>query len=309
MSILKRGSTSVILHMNVGVTGLAWNTASITAAKVSSIATVASLTLESIAAIGTWVSPTSSAHVRFKELDATKMPGIYEIHCHNDWFTSTCRSTLAFAGAAGITAGKYYDFQVDSTPSLMLSVGYAQAAATQNITLAASETSLGSAYVGNLITIVAGTGMGQTRIGIAYNTTTKVLSVDCPWSTVPDTTSKYEISAYRCPPMDGNLSVPVQSISAEGIDAIWEHGASNVTDVNGMGYRILQSHTLLTDADAIETGWSFVQTIRVMLAVLAGDISGAGSTTEYIKDVNNTKDRVLSVVDENGNRSVTYDKD
>lgn len=62
-------------------------------------------------------------------------------------------------------------------------------------------------------------------------------------------------------------------------------------------------------AYTVETGWSAVQSARVMLAALAGKVSGANSTTVTIRDTGDSKDRIVAAVDQFGNRtSITYDK-
>lgn len=59
-----------------------------------------------------------------------------------------------------------------------------------------------------------------------------------------------------------------------------------------------------------ETGWTLVQSIRVILASAGGKLSGAGTSTIPIRDPNDTKDRLTATVDAQGNRTaVTYDKD
>ncbi len=56
-------------------------------------------------------------------------------------------------------------------------------------------------------------------------------------------------------------------------------------------------------ANGIETGYTLKQSLRLILAALAGKISGAGTTTVHIRDVNDTVDRILATVDSFGNRS------
>lgn len=66
--------------------------------------------------------------------------------------------------------------------------------------------------------------------------------------------------------------------------------------------------TELLDSSDVETGVTFREALRIVLAALAGGISGAGTNTITIRDVNDTKDRIVATVDENGNRtSVTID--
>jgi hypothetical protein len=66
---------------------------------------------------------------------------------------------------------------------------------------------------------------------------------------------------------------------------------------------------LLDRTDGIESSWTFRQATRIMLAALAGKLSGAATTTIPIRDVGDTKDRITATVDSNGNRSaVSYNK-
>jgi hypothetical protein len=66
---------------------------------------------------------------------------------------------------------------------------------------------------------------------------------------------------------------------------------------------------LLDRTDGGETSWTLRQALRVMLAALAGKISGAATSTVVIRDVSDSKNRVSATCDANGNRSaVTYDK-
>jgi hypothetical protein len=65
---------------------------------------------------------------------------------------------------------------------------------------------------------------------------------------------------------------------------------------------------LLDRTDGIETGRTPRQGWRLMLAALAGKLSGAGTTSIAIRDTNDTKNRIAATVDSNGNRSaVTLD--
>lgn len=48
---------------------------------------------------------------------------------------------------------------------------------------------------------------------------------------------------------------------------------------------------------------SLKQALRLVTAALAGKVSGAGTSTVTIRDVNDTKARITATVDANGNRS------
>lgn len=61
-------------------------------------------------------------------------------------------------------------------------------------------------------------------------------------------------------------------------------------------------------ARAYEGSYTLQDIVRLMSAVLLAKISGAGTGTETFRNVGDTKNRVVSVVDESGNRSsVTLD--
>lgn len=64
----------------------------------------------------------------------------------------------------------------------------------------------------------------------------------------------------------------------------------------------------LLDNQDIETGYSLRESLRLILSSLAGKVSGAGTSTITIRDVNDAVDRIVATVDSNGNRtSVTKD--
>jgi hypothetical protein len=73
--------------------------------------------------------------------------------------------------------------------------GAAVAATTASITLAANASSNNDAYNGMWIVITAGTGLGQLRTIASYVGSSKVASLTENWTTVPDTTSRYVVSA------------------------------------------------------------------------------------------------------------------
>lgn len=65
------------------------------------------------------------------------------------------------------------------------------------ILLSSNEISTDDFFVGDEITLVGGTGVGQRRTVVSYNGTTKVATVDLPWITIPDSTTQYSITHVR----------------------------------------------------------------------------------------------------------------
>lgn len=61
-------------------------------------------------------------------------------------------------------------------------------------------------------------------------------------------------------------------------------------------------------AEALESGYTAQEIMRVMAAALAGEVSGAGTATVTIRDIADTTNRIVASVDGTGNRtSVTLD--
>jgi hypothetical protein len=74
--------------------------------------------------------------------------------------------------------------------------GLAQAGGNNTITLNSLADSQNSIYLGQIIFIVAGTGMDQAKMCIGYNGTTKVATLDSNWITNPDATSIYVVMPF-----------------------------------------------------------------------------------------------------------------
>jgi hypothetical protein len=67
--------------------------------------------------------------------------------------------------------------------------------------------------------------------------------------------------------------------------------------------------TVFNNLDTIEGTYSHAETMRIILAALAGKLSGASGTTVSIRDTGDNKDRIVATVDQFGNRtSVTIDE-
>ncbi len=75
--------------------------------------------------------------------------------------------------------------------------GTAQAGTSNTITLASADTSTEDSVVGKYILVYSGTGENGYRQVTAFNTSTKVATMDSNWDTTPDATSLYMIVNYR----------------------------------------------------------------------------------------------------------------
>lgn len=97
MDIRKRGATSQIVRVIIldststtgaGCTGLAYDSTNLVISFIreSSRTSVvySGSDIEDVAVIGTYQAPSSASKCRFKAVDETNFPGLYEIHVHDD---------------------------------------------------------------------------------------------------------------------------------------------------------------------------------------------------------------------------------
>src|SRR3990167_9011231 len=122
----KKGITSQILHVFIqdsssttgaGLTGLAYNTASLACRYINAGGTLSgAITLQDITTLGTYEAPTASTNMRFKEVNsASPSQGVYELHLHNDWMNLTGGSiVIMLAGATNMAQTRFeIDLQAD----------------------------------------------------------------------------------------------------------------------------------------------------------------------------------------------------
>jgi len=361
-----RGQTSVILRVKIldssvttgaGLTGLSSSSSGLlisTIADVESSPTVytqAGSTIESITTLGTYTAPTATK-CRFKEVDATNHPGVYELQLADARFAvSNSRSLLvsisgptnaaqcdaaiqltdfnpydsvragltalpnAAAGVSGglpeltsalvvpadvqtwgtvvpssLVSGKV---QVDverwagntvATPNTsgvpivdgtdIIRKGQAAAGGASTITLDSGASATDHLYEGLVVEIISGTGVGQARVITGYVGSTKVATVTPAWTTNPSSSSVFEL-------VPG--SVNVDAISTAELNAI--------------------ADALLDRANGVETSYTVRQALRIILSALGGKLSGSGTVTVKIRDVNDTVDRVTATIDGSNNRT------
>lgn len=82
-----------------------------------------------------------------------------------------------------------------ATPEIAQS-GLAQAGAVNTLTLSSTASASDSTYVGQVVTIMGGTGVGQSRVIQSYVGSTKVATLDQVWATTPDSTSVYLVMSF-----------------------------------------------------------------------------------------------------------------
>lgn len=100
-----------------------------------------------------------------------------------------------------------------------------------------------------------------------------------------------------------DLTVNLQTVTTSQIDDL-----ATAASVSALPTANNNADALLDRANGIETSYTLRQALRLILASLVGEVSGASSTTITFRDINDTVDRIVATVDAYGNRSaVTKD--
>lgn len=152
--------------------------------------------------------------------------------------------------------------------------GTAQAGSATTITLAATASATNGQYDPGEITIIAGTGAGQSRGIIDYNGTTKVAVVNKDWRTNPDTTSSYVVTSSS-----GALHVNEGQAQAGAATTITLNTAASATDDIYIGQTVFLVGGAGQDQARIITDYN--GTTKVATVHRAWD-TNPGATTSYV---------------------------
>lgn len=213
---ITKGSTSVMLDVFIqdsssttgaGLTGLVYNTGSLTAYYHRNTANAAVAITLATATLGTF---TSSG---FIVVDGTNMPGWYQIGVPNAALITGADSVTIHLKGASNMAPLPIEIQLRPAPADVQAIsadttapgnlalayngtgyvdGTAQAGAAGSITLSSGSSSTDSFYKGFIIQPVGGTGGGQApRLCTSYTGSTKLAGVSPNWAVTPDATTTY----------------------------------------------------------------------------------------------------------------------
>jgi len=110
--------------------------------------------------------------------------------------------------------------------------------------------------------------------------------------------------------LDADITVTGSGLSTANVgQAVWSALAAANNVPNTMGEKLNDAGSASNPwTEIIESGYTAAEILRIIAAVLAGEVSGAGSGTETFVGIDGTTDRVISTVDVDGNRTaVTLD--
>lgn len=222
--------------------------------------------------------------------------------------------------SGGITSASYAAPTAATYALGILAAGTAQSATSTTLVLAsATNFTTDSIPVGGTLIITGGTGLGESRIITAYTNSSDTATVSPAWTTTPDNTSTYVLFAG---PPSVSTSLPdvnVASITAGAITS-GAYAAGAIT-ASAIAADAIGASELATDAvteivngvldatDGVESGLTPRQALRIIAAVAAGKVSGAGTATIVFRNaVADSKNRITGTDDSSGNRTaITYD--
>jgi hypothetical protein len=118
--------------------------------------------------------------------------------------------------------------------------------------------------------------------------------------------------SYATGTLDADI-LPYTELSPQSLAAaVWSALAASSNDAGSMGEKLNDAGSAANPwTETIESGLTAAQAMRLIVAAVAGKLSGAESTTITIRNaVADDTDRIIATVDEDGNRStITYDLD
>jgi len=163
--------------------------------------------------------------------------------------------------------------------------GTAQGGNGHSITLEAGESAGDHVLNRNLIVITAGTGLGQTRTIVDYDSTSKVAVVDRDWWVSPDATSEYQVLADDTPlvvdhgvAQGGTANTITFRATASAEDEIYQHGIITILAGTGRGQtRLLHSYNGTTKVATIcGEDWTTTPDTTTVYVVMPYGVTATG---------------------------------
>jgi len=172
---------------------------------------------------------------------------------------------------------------------------------------------VGGNVTGSVGSVVAGVSVSGTITTLdALNTSLSSTHGAGSWATATGF-STLDASGVRSAVglASANLDTQLDALptAAENSTAVWAAVTRSLTDKTGFSLATApptadeNAAALLDLANAIESGLTVRQAMRLIVAADAGKVSGGGTTTVTIRDIADTKDRIVATVDSDGNRT------
>jgi hypothetical protein len=179
--------------------------------------------------------------------------------------------------------------------------GMAVTGTANTITLDGDASAVDNIYSGELVSIIDGTGVGQSRVIISYDGLNQIATINRVWTVIPAVDSEFVILSYAIPmALDYGMVVAAtdSSVTLEN-DAPGTNNALNglkIVIIGGTGYgqgRIITSYTGATRLAGINENWSTNPDTTSLYLILptgraftVGKLDTLGLSTQEQTDVN-----------------------
>lgn len=163
--------------------------------------------------------------------------------------------------------------------------GTADAGTLSSVTLPAGASAIDDYYRGFVCLVLSGTAAGQARVISAYDGSSRVATVRPDWKSAPDATSEFVLCPFG-PSLTASMeadAIPAEAVSAGARDKV----------ADGTWDR----------ADKVEPGFTPVQALRLVGAVILGRSSGDPGFPRFLS-LDGAVERYRSEVDSDGNRTL-----
>ncbi len=145
----------------------------------------------------------------------------------------------------------------------VITTNTAQGGGANYITLDAGASATDEIYDENLITIIAGTGIGQSRLITDYDGTTKRAYVNRIWEINPDATSEYQIVGFAAPTLThhglaqgGTANTITLDTSASATSSVYNGQLIFISTSTGAGQvRIITAYNGTTKVATVGENW------------------------------------------------------
>jgi len=161
-------------------------------------------------------------------------------------------------------------------------------------------------YKGQTICIILGAGVGQARACYAYDGGTKVASIRPNWATAPDHTSYYAVLNVGSSVVAAIEDIDFSATMLASLDAATP--AVTVSDKTGFSLSAAGIDSILdevVDTNAPANCNSLRENVNVIAAAVAGKCSGVDTDTPTFRDLGDTKNRLVTAIDANDNRTAS----
>ena len=271
--------------------------------------------VESIATLGTYAAPTAGK-CRFKEVDATNHPGLYEIQIADARLAvSNAKSAIvSISGAANLVeTDLLIALQAvnpyDGVRGGMTALPNAAAGANGGLPLGDAS---GRVDVGKVLGTAQTAGdLAALLATVTAYVDTEVAAIKSKTDNLPSDPADASDIAAAFASLASTLSTIASYIDTEvsAIKAKTDNLPAAPAAVGDVPTAAQNAAALMDLSSGVETGLTPRQALRLMVAAMAGKLSGAATTTVIIRNaVADSKDRITATVDSDGNRSaVTVD--